>query len=150
MVRIVHEIGSESERLRAVALASSREDRYWNSSRYSKHFLPLLPLHIFPSSDLHSLPTVSDQSSSLQGFQSLFRVSSLMSSGPPDQSHRSRLTPHTLHSMVFGSRYNFTTVTANHQSIRIISKELRPASTDGFAGLWSVGPRSLTSGQGVQ
>ena len=56
--RILSKIGGPNERRRANALFPSspastetHEEAYWRNSRYSRGFLPLLPIHIYPSSE---------------------------------------------------------------------------------------------------
>ncbi|TFY78097.1 hypothetical protein EWM64_g5915, partial [Hericium alpestre] len=54
-IRIISKIGGPNEKRRAHALFSPPDDlsepekTYWKDSRYPLRFLPLLPLHIFPS-----------------------------------------------------------------------------------------------------
>ncbi|KAI0752674.1 hypothetical protein C8Q80DRAFT_1217165 [Daedaleopsis nitida] len=54
---VLSKIGGPNEKRRAAALflsspetsVSEAEDRYWQGSRYPRAFLPLIPIHVFPS-----------------------------------------------------------------------------------------------------
>ncbi|KAF7970132.1 hypothetical protein HWV62_24962 [Athelia sp. TMB] len=62
-LRILSKIGGTGERRRANALfppgdtdsIESREAQYWHESRYAPGYIPILPIHIYPSSEPESL-----------------------------------------------------------------------------------------------
>ncbi|KAH8827522.1 hypothetical protein DL96DRAFT_1606960 [Flagelloscypha sp. PMI_526] len=144
MLRIVNDIGSDTEKGRAKAIADGDIGGFWASSRHPHQYMPLLPIQIFASSTIETLPEL--PSTGPLCFRSLYHSAASFWSTP--DSNRGRVTPHTVHSMMFGASKNITTITANHQSIRAFSRGLIPASEEGIASIWSIGPRNLTSGAG--
>ncbi|KAH8827521.1 hypothetical protein DL96DRAFT_1681252 [Flagelloscypha sp. PMI_526] len=144
MLRIVNDIGSDTEKGRAKAIADGDIGGFWASSRHPHQYMPLLPVQIFASSTIETLPK--PPSAGPLCFRSLYH--SAASFWSTRDSSRGRLTPHTVHSMMFGASQKFTTITANHQSVRAFSRGLIPASEEGIASIWSIGPRNLTSGAG--
>ncbi|KAH8800535.1 hypothetical protein DL96DRAFT_1636103 [Flagelloscypha sp. PMI_526] len=144
MLHTVDDIGSDTEKERAKAIANGDIGGFWASSRHPRQYVPLLPIHIFPFSTIETLPDL--PSTGPLCFRSLYHSAASFWSTP--DSNRGRVTPHTVHSMMFGASKNITTITANHQSIRAFSRGLIPASEEGIASIWSIGPRNLTSGAG--
>lgn len=175
-LQIVSKIGGERERQRADALLgstlctrtppvpaqgvlrtggmgdvsgkASSPDAYWEHSRYPAGFLPLVPVHIYPS----ILPSVEDtsQDSETTFFDALARtctgilpheavsVSQVSESSsmrtpedvpeeipPAAQTSLPKLTVHTVWSMFAGASRRHTTLTTNRSSVKAVLKEMR-------------------------
>jgi hypothetical protein len=69
----------------------------------------------------------------------------------------SRLTSHTVQSLLWGAQLGYTTLTANRTSVRVILKEMVTRTngalndcgdirSDHTAAIWLVDPRSLAEG----
>lgn len=171
-LRIVSKIGGRNEKRRAQALfldpaTTDAEDLFWQSSRYARAFIPILPIHLYPEEGATLLPTAPVPSffHSLQN--TCLDILSLENmSAPTGTNSRAvitkanpRLTAHTVKSMLWGARLGWTTLTANRTSVRAILKEMevRRNATEGDsvqeesvesadAALWIVDPRSLAEG----
>ncbi|KAK0447048.1 hypothetical protein EV421DRAFT_1706798 [Armillaria borealis] len=174
-LRIVSKIGGPNEKRRAQALfldpaTTDAENLFWQSSRYAKAFIPILPIHLYPKdgtalmrttpvpSFFHSLQNTCLDILSLENTSAPARTSSraVITKANP------RLTAHTVHSMLWGARLGWTTLTANRTSVRAILKEMEvrrtvaAAAAEGDAveesvesadaAIWIVDPRSLAEG----
>jgi len=78
--KILLKIGGPNERRRANALLPSsstsieiQEEAYWRNSRYPQGFIPLLPIHIYPSSEPHMNPEYPLQSVNIRTLPPFFR-----------------------------------------------------------------------------
>ncbi|KAK0219684.1 hypothetical protein EDD85DRAFT_960873 [Armillaria nabsnona] len=168
-LRIVSKIGGPNEKRRAQALFldPDTENLFWQSSRYAKAFIPILPIHLYPEDRALLMPTTPVPSffHSLQN-TCLDILSLENTSAPAGTSSRAvitkanpRLTAHTVQSMLWGARLGWTTLTANRTSVRAILKEIevrrKAAESDAVqeelvegadAAIWIVDPRSLAEG----
>lgn len=170
--RIVSKIGGPNEKRRAQALfldpaATDAENLVWQSSRYAKAFIPILPIHIYSEDGATLMPTAPVPSffHSLQN--TCLDILSLENTKAPTRTSsravitkaNPRLTAHTVQSMLWGARLGWTTLTANRTSVRAILKEMevrrkaaesrtvQEESTErADAALWIVDPRSLAEG----
>ncbi|KAF9238986.1 hypothetical protein BU15DRAFT_88196 [Melanogaster broomeanus] len=172
-LQIVSKIGGKRERQRADALL---EDAYWEHSRYPTQFLPLVPVHVFPSTLPCPEEDASQRSSSgitPQGpfFEALASACTgilslkagtvnapipLSQNGgleeirPVIQTALPKLTTHTVSSMLAGSSRGYTTLTTNRSSVKSVMKEMHRVCGRGVvtekAALWIVNPRSLAEG----
>ena len=156
---IVSRMGGERERQRADALLGSTlsartppvsaPDAYWEHSRYPAGFLPLAPVHVYPS----ILPVVEDEDRqpTTSFFDALARMctgilpheaapaSVSQASAPPSseqvledippamQTSLQKLTVHTVASMLAGASRGYTTLTTNRSSVKAVLKEMRSA-----------------------
>lgn len=129
-------------------------DMYWKHSRYSARFLPLTPVHIYPS----ILPSPNeDPQLGASFFDALARTCSgilpheaipaLRVSVPFDPSATAvevleeippvtltslpKLTEHTIQSMLAGASRRYTTLTTNRSSVKAMLKEMRRVCGDG-------------------
>ncbi|KAH8829167.1 hypothetical protein DL96DRAFT_1033834 [Flagelloscypha sp. PMI_526] len=91
MLRIVNDIGSDSEKVRAKALIDGDIDKFWASSRHPRQYVPLLPIQVFASSTIETLPELPNGGPLC--FRSLYHSAASFWSSPG--SSRCRLTPHT-------------------------------------------------------
>ncbi|KAH9474806.1 hypothetical protein JR316_0013271 [Psilocybe cubensis] len=168
-LRIVSKIGGVHEKRRAYALfclsptdgseisLEEAERLYWQGSRFTPQFIPLLPIHIFPSDapDASSVgPNVPVRPRS--GFakalgkvcadilsqESIPRRRALPTddiiNGANSEIQRAtvtkanpRLTAHTVQSMQWGAELGWTTLTANRTSVKAILRELKSAKVAG-------------------
>ncbi|KAH0831141.1 hypothetical protein J3R83DRAFT_13711 [Lanmaoa asiatica] len=148
-------------------------DAYWEHSRYPSGFLPLVPVHVYPS----ILPAMEDEDrESRTTFfnalaQTCTRILSRVSApsdplstaeevleeiSPTTQTSLPKLTVHTVTSMLAGVSRGYTTLTTNRSSVRAVLKEMRRiCGRCGYesemgdvekAALWVVDPRSLSEG----
>jgi len=187
-LQIVSKMGGERERQRADALLGSTRassvpngvtrtsgmddaggkalaDAYWEHSRYQAGFVPLAPVHVYPS----ILPVVEDEART-SFFDALARTctgilphEAVLSSEqvleeipPATQTSLPKLTVHTVASMLAGASRGYTTLTMNRSSVRAVLKEMRRACGRGGyepemgdvekAALWVLDPRSLSEG----
>lgn len=177
-LQIVSKIGGERERQRADALLSSMfcarippvpapayvrpddvprtggmleasSDAYWEHSRYSAGFVPLVPVHVYPSilpaveaEDWQSRTTFCDTLtrtctgilSREAGPVSQVSVASdplptaekvLEEIPPATQTSLPKLTVHTVTSMLAGASRGYTTLTTNRSSVKAVLKEMR-------------------------
>ncbi|TFK46216.1 hypothetical protein OE88DRAFT_1739668 [Heliocybe sulcata] len=170
---IVFTIGGDNERRRAKALfgdppsrsggeclaerAASMEEQehlYWLGSRYPPGYLPLLPIHVVESSGIRQ-----GQSSATQGaiFIAMAKTCRelLSQQQHPKPTTKSKITPHTLRSLLFGAERGWTTLTANRTSVKTLVSEVRArygrslllyGEDTGDAAIWVVNPRSLAEG----
>ena len=171
-LQIVSKIGGEKERIRADALLGSTfcsrtlpipvpvvtetdetndrkeetpADAYWEYSRYPPGFLPLVPVHTYPS----ILPAMErdDQQSTTSFFYVLARTcagilsreavpvskpsatsiaeQTLEEIPPAVQTSLPKLTVHTITSMLAGASRGYTTLTTNRSSVKAVLKEMR-------------------------
>lgn len=173
---IVAKIGGAAEQRRAAALFSvDGEDDYWRDSRFPHRFIPLLPIHILstnvPEDDSQILPDpiitrenpflpaladtckliLSEEHSADVG-----HISTTIERALPMKAN-SKLTAHTVRSLLWGAQLGWTTLTANRTSIKAIVREMttRRANVVGAsdatvqgdtAAIWVVDPRSLAEG----
>ncbi|SJL10638.1 uncharacterized protein ARMOST_14029 [Armillaria ostoyae] len=174
-LRIVSKIGGPNEKRRAQALfldpaTTDAENLFWQSSRYAKAFIPILPIHLYPK-DGTALMRTTPVPSFFRSLQNtcLDILSLENTSAPARTSSRAvitkanpRLTAHTVQSMLWGARLGWTTLTANRTSVRAILKEMEvrrtvaAAAAEGGAveelvesadaAIWIVDPRSLAEG----
>jgi hypothetical protein len=191
-MRIVAKIGGPNERRRAQALFEPEGDvqaaaeAYWKDSRWPSDMLSLHPIQIFPPSANVSLPQDGHPPGTF--FRMLQQTCrALLADEPvpdartsadpgPDADNaseigraavtsvNSKLTAHTVQSMLCGAARGWTTLTANRGSVRTVLKETRsrnvglglvpelerdsqdPAGQSAPAGFWVVEPRSLAEG----
>ncbi|KAK0214288.1 hypothetical protein EDD85DRAFT_924506 [Armillaria nabsnona] len=158
---------NEKRRAQALFLDPDTENLFWQSSRYAKAFIPILPIHLYPEDRALLMPTTPVPSffHSLQN-TCLDILSLENTSAPAGTSSRAvitkanpRLTAHTVQSMLWGARLGWTTLTANRTSVRAILKEIevrrKAAESDAVqeelvegadAAIWIVDPRSLAEG----
>ncbi|TFY81102.1 hypothetical protein EWM64_g2915 [Hericium alpestre] len=163
-IRIISKIGGPNEKRRAHALfaplyeLSDAEQAYWKDSRYPLRFLPLLPLHVFPSPEppVHiptaggltdQIPPHSDLSPFFVALERTSRALLGQETAPhpralPDDLSASeiqrasvmkanpKLTAHTVRSMLWGAANGWTTLTANRASVKAIIREVRKAGED--------------------
>ncbi|KAK0484532.1 hypothetical protein IW261DRAFT_1667877 [Armillaria novae-zelandiae] len=168
-LRIVSKIGGPNEKRRAQALfldpaTTDAENLFWQSSRYAKAFIPILPIHLYPE-DGALMPTTPVPSffhslrNTCLDILSLENTSAHTSSRAVITKANPRLTAHTVQSMLWGARLGWTTLTANRTSVRAILKEMEvrrkaaessPVQEEPVesadAALWIVDPRSLAEG----
>ncbi|KAJ7216621.1 hypothetical protein GGX14DRAFT_605561 [Mycena pura] len=180
-MRIVSKIGGPDEKQRAdVLFASSAvtietaETRFWAGSRFPHRFIPFLPIRVYPE----DCPV----SSSARGqfFSAMDKTCrDILAQGLPaavvskGQEHseratvtraNTRLTAHTVQSMLCGAQRGWTTLTANKSSVKALLREIRAARVAGrlaeealredevdlhgeeAAAIWIVDPRSLAEG----
>ncbi|KAK0205490.1 hypothetical protein DFS33DRAFT_1258434 [Desarmillaria ectypa] len=173
-LRIVSKIGGPNEKRRAQALfldpaTTDAENLYWQSSRYTKALIPILPIRLYPENGAPLMPTTPVPSffHSLQNtcldILSLENASVRTSSKAVITKANPRLTAHTVQSMLWGARLGWTTLTANRTSVRAILKETEvrrkaaaaaaesgPVEEESVesadAAIWIVDPRSLAEG----
>ena len=151
-------------------------DAYWERSRYPAGFLPLAPVHIFPS----VLPATENehQRSRTSFFDALAQTCTgilsheaalsalsdplttaedgLEDIPPATQTSLPKLTVHTVRSMLAGGSRRYTTLTTNRSSVKAVLKEMRRVCGRGEYGpgmevvekaaLWILDPRSLSEG----
>ncbi|KAF8128737.1 hypothetical protein EV363DRAFT_1340462 [Boletus edulis] len=201
-LQIVSKIGGEKERQRADALLGSTlctraspvyppanihrnevakmggmegkaaADAYWEHSRYPVGFLPLVPVHVYPS----ILPAVEEEDSRTAFFDALARTcTGILSSEaipvspvsapsdilalttteeilpPAAQTSLPKLTVHTVTSMLAGASRGYTTLTTNRSSVKAMLKAMRSVwgceyEPEMRAALWMLDPRSLSEG----
>ena len=202
-LQIVSKIGGERERQRADALLGSTlctrtppvpapvvtrtdgrddaggktsADAFWEHSRYPTGFLPLIPIHVYPS----ILPAVEDAShqSCTSFFDALAQTCTRILSheaapmsqvsspsdlelhvlegkeiSPATPTSLPKLTMHTVASMLAGASRGYTTLTTNRSSVKAVLKEMRrggwyvPEMGEvNKAALWILDPRSLSEG----
>ncbi|KAF8512729.1 hypothetical protein BU17DRAFT_53869 [Hysterangium stoloniferum] len=187
-LQIVNKIGGEHERRRAHALfpseptadiARCRED-FWQGSRYpASYFSSFLPIHIY-SEEIRQTPR--NMSSLFWGHliqtcqhilahdavphPRLFRKYGEMERAKVSTAN-TKLTVHTMESMLVGAWEGMTTLTANKSSVKAILREMKGVkqgsaempveSSDSVdecgdgavAAIWIVEPRSLAEGMRV-
>ncbi|KAH9958097.1 hypothetical protein BGW80DRAFT_1377489 [Lactifluus volemus] len=184
-LRIVSKIGGPAEKRRAAALfstssidddrsATEQEVLYWADSRFPRGFLPLPPIRVFSTPESESPPPLADEGF----FNALEATCRALLVPHPHASPvevageeraegeiqrvsvlrtNSRLTTHTVQSMLCGAARGWTTLTANRTSVRAILREVktrgygvetrgRGAGAARHAALWIVDPRSLAEG----
>lgn len=155
-LRIASKIGGADEKKRAQALFYPEDTtNYWHGSRFADQYIPLPPIHVFPSNAEEALDGGDTFSSSF--FQVLERTSihilsqetttpaskpsSTGNSTPEDENTspavdgeirratvtkaNPKLTAHTVQSMLQGAKRGWTTLTANKASVRAILKEIK-------------------------
>ncbi|KAH7911502.1 hypothetical protein BJ138DRAFT_1085530 [Hygrophoropsis aurantiaca] len=157
------------------------EDQYWEHSRHPRNFLPLLPIRLF--SLVETASGLSQDSSQSMNPQSFFEslasacrniLSHERSDRPdfrseatsPDNVHgdippatvtniNSKLTVHTVRSMLRGATTGWTTLTANRSSVKALLQEVKATHRNHdvdrevqreSAAIWIVDPRSLAEG----
>lgn len=126
-------------------------ESYWRDSRYSPGLLPILPIHLHPS----SVPDAKMTSSLPQFFTSLAKTcrdilaqetvphpraipEELLGNDEHTEIQRAtvtkanpRLTAHTVKSMLWGAELGWTTLTANKTSVKAILREMKAAKVAG-------------------
>ncbi|KIJ37319.1 hypothetical protein M422DRAFT_33852 [Sphaerobolus stellatus SS14] len=179
-LRIVQKIGGEGEKQRARALFSDdpekdvtrRREEFWKGSRYPPTYLStLIPIKIF-SPDKGQLPTsvpsifwghLIQTCRHILEYDStphprLFRKYGEMERAKVSTVN-TKLTMHTVESMLVGACEGMTTLTANKASIKALLREMKGvkqgneeldipvASEDvNLAAIWITEPRSLAEG----
>ncbi|KAI0697354.1 hypothetical protein BC835DRAFT_1270412 [Cytidiella melzeri] len=183
-LQIVGTVGGSREKRRAEILFAAHTDLeqaekdFWRNSRYPTGYIPLLPVRLLPSGE-------PKQSITSREFLSPFFLSLAKTCcdilaqetiplpdpflGGEDEIQRAavmrpstRLTAHTVRSMLWGATKGWTTLTANKTSVKALLKDLRAArngalwdenDTQGLkeypsevAAIWIVDPRSLAEG----
>jgi hypothetical protein len=182
-LRIVSKIGGPVEKRRAAALfsvdddtsATDQESLYWADSRFPRGFLPLPPIRVFSAPEPES-PSPSADEGFFNALEATCRalvaphphaspVAVQVAGEELEQEEgeiqrasvlrtNSRLTTHTVQSMLCGAARGWTTLTANRTSVRAILREVktrgygieargRGAGAARHAALWIVDPRSL-------
>jgi hypothetical protein len=139
----VDKIGGPQEKNRAHSLFIKSESEYWKDSRFSAGFIPLTPIHIFPSdvpSDevLRGHPALISNERRDPFFETLQRTcwdllqletpshpSRLNASRAITMKANARLTAHTVRSLLWGAKLGWTTLTANRTSVRATLKEVK-------------------------
>ena len=151
-LQIVSKIGGEKEKQRSDALLGGKAsaDAYWEHSRHQAGFLPLVPVHVYPS----ILPVVEDEDRQPRTsfFDALARTCTgilpheavplspgsahpststaeqvLEEIPPAAQTSLPKLTVHTVTSMLAGASRGYTTLTTNRSSMKAVLKETRRA-----------------------
>lgn len=122
-------------------------DAYWEHSRYPAGFLPLVPIHVYPSvlpkdENRQSRTTFSDALTRtctgilLREAAPVSQVSALSDLSPTaeevleeippaTQTSLPKLTVHTVASMLAGASRGYTTLTTNRSSVKAVLKEMR-------------------------
>lgn len=184
-VRIVEKIGGEHEKRRARALfpeddtidPAFRRQIFWQDSRYSSSYLAsILPIRIFSqehSQIPQSMPSLfwghliqtcrHILANDATPHPRLFRKYGEMERAKVS-SINTKLTMHTVESMLVGACLGMTTLTANKASVKALLREMKgmkqsveeleiPTAGDVFtrslAAIWIVEPRSLAEGMRV-
>jgi hypothetical protein len=188
-LRIVSNIGGPNEKRRAHALFPSASDPveaagslYWLGSRYPHAYIPLLPIRIHSSQlPKEHVPVPSESKPLSPFFHSLAQTCKDILAQeviphpralPDDlvQGHHqiqraivtkgnSRLTAHTVQSMLWGAELGWTTMTANRSSVKALNREMSERRSDvnvcyedpsplspETAAIWIVDARSLSEG----
>ncbi len=116
-LRIVSKIGGPNEKRRAQALfldpaTTDADNLFWQSSRYTKAFIPILPIHLYPEDGAALMPTTPRPI--LLPFPPKYLPGHPLPRehvGPCRTSSRAvitkanpRLTAHTVQSMLWGAR----------------------------------------------
>jgi hypothetical protein len=171
-LEIVSKIGGPNEKRRAEVLFSAHIDptpatqEFWRDSRYPTGYVPLFPIRLLP-------PGLPEQDAVPPGscrplppfFQSLAKTCQEIAS---KELPHTRLTGHTVQSMLWGTTNGWTTLTANKASVKALIREIKAArngllwdirdapQTDmsspvddrasSAAAIWMVDPRSLAEG----
>ncbi|KAF9011872.1 hypothetical protein BDQ17DRAFT_1396918 [Cyathus striatus] len=171
-IQIVSKIGGPSEKRRANAIFSDyvepksnltlkeMEDLFWKDSRFPTRFFPLLPIHLYPSSEVPDLsiplsPPLHAPSCMPMFFKALGKTCKDILAQEriphpkalPEEIIRKedcseiqratvtkanpRLTAHTVLSMMWGAELGWTTLTANRTSVRAILREMKLARAAG-------------------
>jgi hypothetical protein len=172
-LRIVEKIGGEREKRRAKCLFASADhaDNFWQGSRFPNQFIPLLPIQLYPFNvpnrasitaehgidalvrDDSFFFVLEDTCTAILATEQSNDVNEDAGRAAPMKAN-SRLTAHTVRSLLWGARLGWTTLTANRTSVKAIVREIgarsasladvsdsRPAGTT--AAIWVVDPRSL-------
>lgn len=126
-ISIVTKIGGPAEQRRAQALFSNSAE-FWTDSRFPPDFISL-PVNIYPS----NTPTTCAENRP-PFFHTLYHALVQVNS---------RLTAHTVHSLLWGASRGYTTLTANRNSVKAIFNDLVPVDQS-VAAIWVVDPKSLT------
>ncbi|EPQ51131.1 hypothetical protein GLOTRDRAFT_96667 [Gloeophyllum trabeum ATCC 11539] len=172
---IVWTIGGEKEKRRASALfrdvrsdpgsgvgrsspetsltVEESEQMYWQDSRYPRGYLPLVPISVMNSGPVLPEP---DSSYTRSGHGALFmaiaKTCRQLLQLEPGAKPKSKISAHTLRSLLFGAERGWTTLTANRASAKVLMSEVRArywASLQLYgqdnmdAAVWAVNPRSL-------
>lgn len=141
--RIVDKIGGPQEKRRAHSLFAESGSEYWKDSRFTKNFIPLTPIQIFPS-DTPNDDILRENNHLITSqnrdpfFETLERTCwDLLQLETPSQFNRlnasraitmkanARLTAHTVRSLLWGAKLGWTTLTANRTSVRATLKEVK-------------------------
>ncbi|KDQ56903.1 hypothetical protein JAAARDRAFT_194847 [Jaapia argillacea MUCL 33604] len=161
---IVDTIGGEQEKRRANALfldGTTLEDTgtFWVGSRYPTGYLPLIPIRLFdnpPSSAAKSFDESSSDSRTADRFfyflsktcRDILAEHDRRTAAGRSEPTSSKLTPHTIRSMLYGAERGWTTMTANRASVKALLREMKTrygyiGETGDKAAIWIVDPRSL-------
>ena len=161
---------------------SEQETQYWIDSRHRRGFLPIPPIRVFSTSE-PPLPPNSSQPAGFFGALEATCRALLVAGGAPHPRAtmvsdeiagegegegseiqrasvvraNSRLTTHTVQSMLCGAACGQTTLTANRASVRAMLREMKMhgygvyargggAGAEKHAALWVLDPRSLAEG----
>lgn len=155
--RRAHALFPSASSLSSEALSSSQaEEAYWRGSRYAQGYLPLLPIHLYPSSTPEGSPLqpplhIDNPKGLRVFFKSLGKTCKDILAQeiiphpralPDHLSHgeiqratvtkaNPRLTAHTVQSMLWGAELGWTTLTANKTSVKAILREIKAAKIAG-------------------
>ncbi|KAH9996287.1 hypothetical protein BJV77DRAFT_1059472 [Russula vinacea] len=183
-LRIVAKVGGPAERRRARALfptssvdggvppsLSEQETQYWIDSRHRRGFLPYHPSEYSPPPNPHCPRTARNPRGTCRALLAAGGAphprATMVSdeiAGEGEEIQRasvvrsnSRLTTHTVQSMLCGAACGQTTLTANRASVRAMLREMKMhgygvyargggAGAEKHAALWVLDPRSLAEG----